>query len=288
MNDGPGFLVVGAQKCGTTTLYEDLRSHPGVFLPDKESSGLLAEDLPSPGAVAAYQRLFRQAGDRLAGEVSTRYTMLPVHDVASVAAEVLGEARVLYVVREPIARVISHHHHDHALGLVSADIDVEVRRTPALVDNSRYATQIDPWLRAFGPERVMVIRFETFVADRQGTANRVAAFLGLPSWTLPHTGTVHNAAESKVVATAGWRRLLSHPAYRRVLRPLVPEALRRRATRAVLPSAVARPPAPSPDTVTWLVDELRPEVERLGEVTGEGPWWDLDRVQAASAPEGGR
>ena len=57
----PGFLVVGAQKCGTTTLFEDLRSHPDIYVPDKESSGLLDPRLPEPAAVEGYRALFSAA-----------------------------------------------------------------------------------------------------------------------------------------------------------------------------------------------------------------------------------
>ena len=60
--------------------------------------------------------------------------MLPATDVAALAREVVGPARILYVVREPVARTISHHHHYYAVGLMSDDIDADVPRHPELVD----------------------------------------------------------------------------------------------------------------------------------------------------------
>ena len=280
----PGFLVVGAQKCGTTTLYEDLRSHPDIYVPDKESSGLLDPRLPEPAAVERYRALFSAAGGRLAGEVSTEYTMLPANDVATLAREVVGPARILYVVREPVARTISHHHHYYAAGLMSDDIDSDVPRHPELVDNSRYAMQIEPWLRAFGPSAVKVIRFESFVADRQATADAVFSFLGVRPWTLPAADSIHNAASDKVVAVGLWQRVSESPLYRHTLRRVLSEPVRRRLLGLVLPKAKPRPPAPAYATVEALVAALRPDVERLGEITGEGPWWDLDAVLTAYRP----
>jgi hypothetical protein len=280
----PGFLVVGAQKCGTTTLFEDLRSHPDIYVPDKESSGLLDPRLPEPAAVEGYRALFSAARGRLAGEVSTEYTMLPANDVATLAREVIGPARILYVVREPVARTISHHHHYYAAGLMSDDIDSDVPRHPELVDNSRYAMQIEPWLRAFGPSAVKVIRFESFVADRQTTADEVFAFLGVRAWTLPAADRVHNAASDKVVAVGTWQRVSESPLYRHTLRRVLSEPVRRRLLGLVLPKAKPRPPAPAYATVETLVAALRPDVERLGEITGEGPWWDLDAVLASYRP----
>lgn len=280
----PGFLVVGAQKCGTTTLFEDLRSHPDIYVPDKESSGLLDPRLPERAAVEGYRALFSAARGRLAGEVSTEYTMLPAIDVAALAREVVGPARILYVVREPVARTISHHHHYYAAGLMSDDIDSDVPRHPELVDNSRYAMQIEPWLRAFGPSAVKVIRFESFVADRQTTADAVFAFLGVRRWTLPAADRVHNAASDKVVAVGTWQRVSESPLYRHTLRRVLSEPVRRRLLGLVLPKAKPRPPAPAYATVETLVAALRPDVERLGEITGEGPWWDLDAVLASYRP----
>lgn len=274
----PSFLLIGAQKCGTTTLYEDLRSHPGLWLPDKETSGLLNARLPDPSAVAEYESLFSSSGNLMTGEVSTRYAMLPSFEVAGIAREVLGSARILYIVREPVARVISHHHHDYALGIAPYDIDLAIRQNPELVDHSRYATQAEAWVAKFGSENLRMVRFEDYIGDRQSTANSIFDFLGVEEWTLPAPDLVHNSAEEKVIAIGAWQRLSQSGFYRRAVRPLLPEPARRRMLGALLPKAPPRPPGPSYETVSRLVHIFQDEVVRLGEITGEGPWWDLDEV----------
>lgn len=278
MTSLPKFLVIGAQKCGTTTLYEDLRSHPGIFIPDKETSGLIDLNLDEPSSVERYASLFEQGGGRSIGEVSTLYSMLPKYNVAAGARRVLGSAQILYIVRDPISRVISHHHHDYSSGAMGPDIDVEVKERPELVDNSSYATQIAPWIDEFGKANVHTIRFEDYMADRQVGANAVFRRLGLDPWQLPTASAAFNTADNKFVATGSWGKISRSAPYRKLIRPLFSESLRRHTMRLVLPKPPGRPKPPSKSTVRELVRRLRPEVLALSEVTDTKPWWDLDDV----------
>lgn len=274
----PKFLVIGAQKCGTTTLYEDLRSHPRIFIPEKETSGLVDLDPGDRSSMTKYASMFEPAGSRLAGEVSTLYSMLPRNDVAHTARKVLGTAQILYLVREPVSRVISHHHHDYSSGLMGPDIDVEVKRCPELVGNSRYATQIAPWIEVFGRSNVSIIRFEDYMANRENGANAVFRKLGLEPWSLPRVSEAYNTAGNRFLATGHWRKISQSPAYRKLIRPLFSETVRRQVMRRALPKPPERPNPPSTCTVSEIVDTLRPEVMALSEFTGTDPWWDLDAV----------
>ncbi|WP_026818199.1 sulfotransferase [Arthrobacter castelli] len=278
MTSLPDFLVIGAQKCGTTTLYEDLRSHPRVFIPDKETSGLVDLKLDDASSVEKYCSMFEQGGSRLSGEVSTLYSMLPMYDVARTAGRLLGAAQILYIVREPISRVISHHHHEFSAGAMGPDIDVEVEQRPELVDNSRYATQVAPWIDAFGRSNVHIIRFEDYMADRQAGADGVFRKLGLDQWKLPTASEAFNTADNKFLATGLRGKVSRSTPYRRLIRPLFPEAVRRRLMRLVLPKPPKRPNPPSEDTVAELVRRLQPEVVALSEWTGGELWWDLNTV----------
>ena len=127
---------------------------------------------------------------------------------------------------------------------MSDDIDADVQRHPELVHYSCYATQVDSWRRAFGPEAVKVIRFESFVADRQANADAIFAFLGVRPWTLPAPDEVHNAASDNVVAVGLWQRLSESPLYRQTLRRILSERARRRLLGLVLPKARPRPAGP--------------------------------------------
>ena len=286
-SSGPDFLVVGAQKSGTTTMWEDLRAHPDVEMSDKESNGLLDPAVTTPEGRRRYAAAFgaHRAG-ALRGEVCTTYTMLPVHTGVVERATALNPGlRVLYIVREPVSRVVSHHHHDLALRLCDPDIDVAIRSHPPLLDNTRYATQIRPWIGALGRERVLVVRFEDYVADRGAGIGLIHDFLGLPQRSLADTA-VHNASAGRRVAVGAWGSLSQSAAYRRLVRPLVPERVRRRLMGAVLPEGPERPAAPSAATLELIAAELSPEVQALSRLIGEPPFWDLEAVATARREHG--
>lgn len=278
MNTMPNFLVIGAQKSGTTTLYEDLRSHPDILIPDKETSGLVGLDPNDITAVTQYADLFESEGNRLVGEVSTEYTMAPRIQVAKAAQELLGSAQVFYIVREPVSRVISHHHHEYASGLMGPDIDVELQKHPQLVYNSCYATQLIPWLDGFGRSKVHIIRFEDYMSDRDAGANSIFRRLGLEPWKLPTAEKAFNTSDNRFLATGLWRQLSRSGPYRRLVRPIVSESVRRRVMQTILPKPASRPDPPSERTIAHLIDVLRPEVAALSELTETEPWWDLDQL----------
>lgn len=279
MSESGHFVVIGAQKCGTTTLYEDLKSHPDVSVGAKESSGLLKNDVTTEAGRRAYWSAFppRRPG-RATGEVSTEYTMLPTIDAAARAALVFEAVKVIYIVRDPVARTISNHHHAFAAQHAPADIDVAVRTVPELVENSRYATQLAPWLDAFGPDNVLVLKFESYMADRRRGFKEVQAFLGLDAHALSDPEAAHNEASDRWVATGGWRRIRSSAVYLRLVRRAIPGSLRRRLVRSILPAPPPRPPGPGPETLETLVRQLQPEVDRLAEMLKGEPLWDLAEI----------
>ncbi len=124
----PDFLIIGAQKAGTTTLYRDLLANPAIFLPiDKEPGNLCEDDLLTDTGRSAYARHFANAStDQLCGEATTSHTKRPdVLGVPARARRLLGDKlKVIYLVREPISRIISHHHHE----LTSSEVTCGISR----------------------------------------------------------------------------------------------------------------------------------------------------------------
>jgi hypothetical protein len=285
VSDGPDFLVIGAQKCGTTTLYEDLRAHPGVALLEKESSLLNLPDAATDAGARRYREVFQALpSGRVTGEVTTRYAMRPLHDSASVADAVLAGIKVIYIVRDPVARAISHHHHLMHARSLRGSFDEMLLDYPEIVDNSCYASQLRPWIRAFGRDNVLVIRFEDYVTDRGAGVTEVFEFLGLPHHAPRDPDHAHNRASDRRVAKGGWARFRATAAYRRVLRPMLPEAARRRLTRVVLPPAVETRGWPSPETLARMLAQLEPEVTQLAQILDTELWWDLRKYVVA--PDG--
>lgn len=281
----PDFLIVGAMKAGTTTVFRDLATNPAVFFPlDKEPGNLETDAVLTPAGRAEYAAMFSAARtDQVCGEASTTYTKQPEFEgAAGRARELCGpDLSVIYSVREPVARIVSQHHHELLLGEVPADIDRAVREVPRLVGYSRYASQITPWIEAFGSERVRVVRFEDYVSDRPAGASSLCAFLGIaPRPDLVNPDAVFNRSQGKPVDRGVFNRLRQTAPYRRLIRPFVSTELRDRFRHVLLPKAAPRPDPPKPETVDRIIDAVADDAERLRVIMGRAePVWDLEAIR---------
>lgn len=270
----PDIIVIGAQKCGTTTLYNDLVQHPNTVLLEKELSPLISND-PTALLQSLVPRLRRPANSLLV-DVSTEYAMRPRNNPAVAAGSIAPHAHIIYIVRDPIERVISHHHHEVSAQTMPPNIDNAVASYPALLDHSRYAYQLEPWIDRFPPQQVHIVHFEAYVSNRREAARALFQEVGLSPHAIHDPDTIHNAASGKRVAVGMGGRLSRNNIYRDFIRPHLPDSLKSMAKRALLPKAPPRPSPPSIQTIEYLVRHLTPEVHRLADYTRTVPWWDLE------------
>ena len=285
----PDFLVIGAMKAGSTTLCRDLTASPDVFFPTvKEPHTLAGTAVETPAGAAAYAALFRDAQPhQRCGEGSTGYTKRPVApDVAARARRVLGpDARLLYIVREPVARLVSHHHHLLREGAVPADINEALRTTRVLLQTSRYAYQLESWIEAFGAEAIRVVVFEEYVRDRAAGAAEVCAFLGVqPPAPEADLERVHNAAAETRGAPAALRaplrRITRSQFYKRSVHPRLPRWLVGGAQAALYRASAAEPLPMTAATLDHVMDALAPETKALAAFMGRTePLWNAASVR---------
>ena len=113
-----------------------------------------------------------------------------------------GEFRLVYLVREPVARVESHYHHALAAGWKVADQPLGEDLHRDLVEPCRYAWQLDAFAAQFPRSSILVLTFDELVTDTEGTVERVLAHWDLPVDGLSlDTDLVRNSSSSKVVST---------------------------------------------------------------------------------------
>jgi Sulfotransferase domain len=175
----PSFLLIGAMKSGTTTLWWYLREHPEVFLATPKEPNFFNDHWHR--GVGWYERLFDRAGTAQArGEASVRYTSWPDDpECPGRIASVVPDARLLYVVREPIARMRSHYLHEVAALRERRPVEQALRENPIYLDRSRYATQLERYLDHFPREQLLVVRAEELFRDPSGVLPGVYGFLGV-------------------------------------------------------------------------------------------------------------
>lgn len=281
----PDFLIIGAMKAGTTTLYRDLEVNPACFFSaDKEPHNLAREAVLTPTGLQAYAALFANARpEQLCAEASTGYTKRPTKEgVAARARRVLGAGlKVIYIVREPVARAISHHYHAVTFGQTKLGIDEAVRQSSEFIYYGRYAWQLEPWLEEFGRDQVLILRFETYTRDRARTIEEVSSFLGItPRPDLIDPEAVYNPGDRRPMHRGLWTRINRSPLYRRGLRALIPRCARELAYRTIFPRGPERPKPPTLDTVNYILERVAEDGESLRKLMGFAePVWDTERVR---------
>jgi hypothetical protein len=311
----PDFFIVGHAKSGTTALYEMLRDHPEIYMPDMKEPWFFATDMrprfppprsgPAPETLAEYLALFSDAlADQRAGEASSSY--LWSHTAAAGIADVVPQARIIAILREPASFLRSLH-----LQLLQTHVEGErdLRRAIALegdrregrhvprrshrpqllqyADHVRYAEQLRRYEKRFPAEQILVLIYDDFRADNDGTVRRVLRFLDVED-SVPVT--VLDSNPSVLVRSQGLDDLMHavstgrNPAARvakTALKAVAPRDVRRRTMRLMRWSLVQSEPRPVDE---GLMRELRlrfrGEVEAVSEHLGRDlvALWGYDKL----------
>lgn len=238
----PHFLIIGAMKAGTTTLHRDLVGHPDLFLPeDKEPETLVRFGDDSSAIEGDYRSLFASAKPhQMRGEASTAYTKQPDHEhVAERAARNCGRSlKLVYLERDPVARIVSQYKHEYALGIVDEPLNDAVLRYRRYVAYSSYEWQLRPWIENFGGDAVLRLSFEHYISNRAETIQLVCRFLGVEHGRAPQPNVerAYNVGESRRMLTDGvWKHVVESQIYQRRIKRFIPWTLRNRVSSAVLP-----------------------------------------------------
>lgn len=231
----PDFLIIGAMKCGTSTLQAQLSRQPGIFMSFPKEPNFFSDNDVFARGLDWYEQLFEGAepGD-LRGEASTHYTKLPTYPATLERLRpVLSAPKAIYLIRNPIKRLVSHYIHEWSMGVISDDLDTAIDHYPELIDYGRYAYQISPWVEAFGRKAVLVLTLEEMTYSPQKVLDRVSAFLG------HEQPLVWQKEQAQVnVSAERFRRfplhglLVDNPIATTLRRALVPKALRNRIRQA--------------------------------------------------------
>lgn len=276
----PNLFLVGAMKCGTTSLHNYLGSHPQIFMtrePWKEPA-YFVERLNWSKGKEWYLRLFEEAGDAAyRGESSTDYSKFPHYlGVADRIARFAPGARILYLVRDPVLRSISHYWWEVQWSAEGRDMLTAVRNRPIIRDVSYYALQLRQFLPHFGLERILVVSTEELSAAPVVTLARVYRWLGVDDAFVPlNLDERHNVSPHDVPKVIG-SKALSHlhgTVVWKAAKRVIPASLRQQAIRA-LSRPVPRDERRLRETVDYLRPIQREQTAELAEMLGrQFPEW---------------
>ena len=307
----PDFFVVGHPKCGTTALYEMLRRHPQIYMPELKEPIFFASELPArahryraPATLTEYLSLFDAAlpGQRV-GEASASYLWSPT--APGRIAEVAPDARIVAILREPASFLRSLHlqclqsRYETERDLRRALALEEARRQgrslprgsrwPQVLlysDYVRYVEQLRRYGALFAREQVLVLIYDDFRRDNEATVRRVLRFLEVDDAAEVEAREANPSVRVRsprlddlihaVSIGQGGARALKAP-----LVALTPRRLRHGAMRTIRRRMlVSAPPPPDEALMLELRRRHRPEVVALSEYLGRDlvTQWGYDRL----------
>ncbi len=291
----PNFLIIGAPRSGTTTLYEGLAQHPEIFMsPRKEPwfSELTGERGPWLGPrdgqpVASwdeYERLFAGAGGAKAvGEASTLYLAAP--EAPERIRKYLPEARLICILRNPVDRAYSNFLEHVQEGRETVldfrrAVEAEASRLQrhwapswAYTGLGFYGEQLTRYFAAFPREQMLVLLFEDLARDRTGVYQQIFRFLGVHPGIIPVLPARLNE-NSGIPKNRLIHVLLTHPnPVRRALRSVLTERQRKAVRSWLLHHSLQRPRL-DPDLRRQLTERFRQDILRTSALIHRdlGPW----------------
>lgn len=279
----PNLIVIGGLKCGTTSLHHYLNLHPEVTMSRPKELNFFVAELNWELGIDWYRSHFA-AEAPVRGETSPHYTNLPrFRGVAERMRETLGaDARVVYMVRHPIERLLSHYLHNVGGGYEERSLEEAVSDPRcAYVQRSLYAMQAAPYLDAFGGDRVLIVGREELARQREATMRRVFAFAGVDAEF--HSEQFDREWETGSGKGSGGFRLMDRAVRLPGLRALdrnfdrLPERLRWMVERLVHDPDSGEAPKPELDPALRerLAAVFTPDVAELERLAGRGFGWNL-------------
>jgi hypothetical protein len=227
----PDFIIGGAMKCATSSLHHLLRQHEQIHLPDGETHFFCLDDpvehsdffFPARSAserAPDYERDFRTNLDwyqtffesappsHHIGDYSSTY--LPAPDAPERIHTLVPDAKLIFMLRNPVDRTYSHYWHRVKTGRAVHSFEHELQHGPStLLLRGFYKSQLNRYLRWFAPDQMKVILFERFVTDTQNVVDDVCSFLGLSS-SVDVTEADAHQNRSPVPRWPGLQRVLNY------------------------------------------------------------------------------
>ena len=265
----PDFVIIGAMKCATSTLHDQLARINGVSMTEPKEPNFFSDELNWAKGMGWYESLFESMSvDDLKGESSTHYTKLPTYPLCIPRMhEHLPNAKLIYVMRDPIDRIVSQYIHEWSQRVIEdgCTIDDAIDRYPMLAEYSKYAMQLSPYVEKWGMGHILPVFFERLMHNPQEEFERVGRFLGITTelqWDMDDAQNVSSQRQRRGPVV---NAILGNRVMQAVRRTMLPESLRARIRSRW---TMKERPVLSDSSIEKLHGMLDPEMQRLGEWIG--------------------
>jgi Sulfotransferase family len=282
----PNFIVIGAAKAGTTSLYWYLAEHPAVFMIPAKETNFFAYGVDENGrllygdpevhkfpvrTLQDYEKLFDQAGSAQAvGEASPIYLECP--QAAARIHATIPTARIIACLRQPVERAYSDYLMElrHRGRRFDAAHDLKAgsswaRQNSRWMQIGRYGEQLARYYALFPQEQIHVFLFDDLQRNPLGVMQDVYRFLGVDPSFVPNVETPHNTGG--LPTSRLLERVLTSKLVNQRIKPLVPSGAVNWARR-LRSRSLRRPPALPADLRAQLTSYFREDVLRTSALIG--------------------
>lgn len=174
----PNFLIIGCFKCGTTSLWRSLRAHPDIFMPSSKELYYFSDDTIYKRGLDWYANHFKRGGACPAvGEATDRYTC--TEKAPERISRVLPEAKLLYIVRNPIKQIESHYLHLKSAGKELCEFNDAVLNNPDYIKIADYKKWVDLYNDFYMRRNIKIIFLEDLIDQPINVINDTLSFLNL-------------------------------------------------------------------------------------------------------------
>jgi hypothetical protein len=271
----PDFVIIGAMKAGTTTLFRRLGQHPEIALPEVKEPHFFSWDQRWAKGQEWYHSLFESC-DGITGEASASYSYAATADlVARRMSGVIPAARLIYSLRDPIERIRSHYRHQVIRARESRTFPEAVQGVDnEYVTASLYGEVVNAYLRHFDNEQLLIFRLEDLDIPASDTWATLLRHIGATEAEMPEDR--HNISSETIQFTPAFRWLWD--------RGMVPSVRMPRPIRRIGKRLLTRDPGARSELLatseTPLNDEVRARLVEdqalLGRLTRSSRLaWDL-------------
>lgn len=264
------FMLIGAQKAGTTSLAAQLAAHPQICFCKEKEPGFFHKTEDWAGKLDEYHSLYHPMPGQLCGEASTYYTFYPeFRETHKRLYDYNPALKLIYVMRQPVERVISHYTHNRVREIDTRSPEEAVLSDSAYLNRSRYGVQLRPYLELFGPENILLLIFEEYTVDQMGTLYRIADFLGIEPEPFESSDTtpLHQSVGQPFLRSETLRNFTKSDTFQK-MRNVVPASIRQPIRHRLLSNKIQEKPYFSPEIRLALWRLLEDDVQTVEGLLG--------------------
>lgn len=263
----PTFLIIGAMKSGTTSLYAYLKDHPDIGMPLNKEPNFFSDEKLWARGIGWYAELFdSMKGKKAIGEASVSYTKYPYYaGVPQRIAATIPKVKLIYVLRNPIERIYSHYLHNVFSGIEDEPLEEALASKPLYIQASQYYMQLDQYLQVFEKEQISVLLLDDLQKNPQEFIKGVFDFISVDSsFTPKNIKDIMHKSSSKRGADNVLMKMLRKTNLYHSANEYFPSGIKKMAGY-LLKKRIEKPAPMSIETHAMLVSRLRDDISRLSE-----------------------